>query len=115
MQALCQGDESRRGHWNVVNAALTNIAVSRRFMLFVALRERWASRGGANGAMMQQALKGLFFIMPFLFGIGFIAPLIAALMPIAGVAPPLAMSPIGFGLLLGGAWGLYATIKGSWL
>ena len=65
--------------------------------------------------MTQQALKGLFFIMPFLFGIGFIAPLIAALLPVAGITPPFALSPVGFGLLTGGAWGLYATVKGSWL
>lgn len=64
---------------------------------------------------MQHALKAIFFIMPFLFGIGFIAPLTAALMPMAGLEPPLAMTPIGFGLLFGGAWGLYATIRGSWL
>lgn len=64
---------------------------------------------------MQQVLKGIFFIMPFLFGIGFIAPLAAALMPLAGVTPPLGMSPIAFGLLFGGGWGLYATVKGSWL
>ncbi|HEY7810498.1 MAG TPA: hypothetical protein VIA98_08975 [Allosphingosinicella sp.] len=65
--------------------------------------------------MTQQALKGIFFIMPFLFGIGFIAPLIAALVPLAGVAPPFALSPTAFGLFAGGAWGLYATVKGSWL
>jgi hypothetical protein len=68
-----------------------------------------------KGAIMQQALKAIFFIMPFLFGIGFIAPVTAALLPVAGMAPPSGMSPIGFGLLFGGAWGLYATIKGSWL
>jgi hypothetical protein len=64
---------------------------------------------------MQQALKGLFFIMPFLFGIGFIAPLTAELMTAAGVEAPLLLSNIGFGLLFGAAWGLYATVKGSWL
>ncbi len=64
---------------------------------------------------MQQALKGIFFIMPFLFGIGFIAPVTAELMSAAGAEAPLGLSRIGFGLLFGAAWGLYATIKGSWL
>lgn len=64
---------------------------------------------------MQQALKGIFFVMPFLFGIGFIAPLIAQLMALAGIEGPLGLSRILFGLLLGGGWGLYATVKGSWL
>ena len=64
---------------------------------------------------MQQALKGIFFIMPFLFGIGFIAPVTAEAMAVAGIAPPMGLTPLTFGLAFGGAWGLYATIKGSWL
>lgn len=64
---------------------------------------------------MQQALKGIFFIMPFLFGLGFIAPVTAELMILAGVQAPLGLTPLTSGLLLGGAWGLYATVKGSWL
>ncbi|HEU0100615.1 MAG TPA: hypothetical protein VFQ67_17785 [Allosphingosinicella sp.] len=64
---------------------------------------------------MQQALKGIFFIMPFLFGIGFIAPVTAELIPVLGVALPANLAPLTVGLLLGGGWGLYATIKGSWL
>ena len=64
---------------------------------------------------MQQALKSIFFVMPFLFGIGFIAPLTAELMTIYDVDAPLALSRIGFGLVFGGLWGLYATVRGSWL
>lgn len=64
---------------------------------------------------MQNALKATFFIMPFLFGIGFIAPLIAELMTVADIDAPLGLPRIAAGLLLGGGWGLYATIKGSWL
>lgn len=64
---------------------------------------------------MQQALKGIFFIMPLLFGLGFIAPVTAELMTLAELRPPLGLTPLGSGLILGGAWGLYATIKGSWL
>jgi hypothetical protein len=62
-----------------------------------------------------QAVRGIFFIMPFLFGIGFIAPVTAELMALAGVEGPLGLSRIGFGLIFGGAWGLYATVKGSWV
>jgi hypothetical protein len=64
---------------------------------------------------MQQALKGIFFIMPFLFGIGFIAPVTAELIVLAAIQPPMGLTPLAAGLLLGGSWGLYATIKGSWL
>jgi hypothetical protein len=53
--------------------------------------------------------------MPFLFGIGFIAPLMAQLMNAWGIAAPLGLSPIAFGLIFGGLWGLYANIRGRWL
>ncbi|HEX7710458.1 MAG TPA: hypothetical protein VF418_05925 [Sphingomonadaceae bacterium] len=64
---------------------------------------------------MEVFIRKLFSIMPFLFGIGFIAPLVAQLMALAGIGGPLGISRIGCGLLLGGAWGLYANIKGRWL
>ena len=64
---------------------------------------------------MQRALKGLFFVLPFLFGIGFIAPLTAELMARVGVDAPLGLTRLGFGLLFGGLWGLYATVRGSWV
>ncbi|QAY79931.1 hypothetical protein [Sphingosinicella sp. BN140058] len=64
---------------------------------------------------MQQALKAVFFVMPFLFGIGFIAPVTAELIEATGMATPVGLTPLGFGLVFGGAWGLYATAKGSWL
>jgi hypothetical protein len=64
---------------------------------------------------MQRALQGVFFILPLLFGIGFIAPALAQAMVATGVAPPLGLSPVAFGLAIGAPWGLYATVKGSWL
>ena len=64
---------------------------------------------------MQRAVKGLFFVLPFLFGIGFIAPLTAELMASAGIDAPLGLTRLGFGLVFGGLWGLYATVRGSWL
>lgn len=64
---------------------------------------------------MQRAVQALFKIMPFLFGIGFIAPLIAQTMTYWGWEPPLGLSPIGLGLLIGGPWGLYATLRGRWV
>jgi hypothetical protein len=75
--------------------------------------QRAVKRGRAR--YMQQALKGIFFIMPFLFGIGFIAPVTAELIVAAGIHLPTNLAPLTVGLLLGAAWGLYATIKGSWL
>jgi len=64
---------------------------------------------------MELALKKLFWIMPFLFGIGFIAPLIAQTMAYWDIAAPWGLSRVSFGLLIGAPWGLYAMIRGRWL
>jgi hypothetical protein len=64
---------------------------------------------------MELALKKLFYIMPFLFGIGFIAPLIAQTMAYWDIAAPFGMSRIAFGLMIGAPWGLYAVLRGRWL
>lgn len=64
---------------------------------------------------MEIALKRLFYWMPFLFGIGFIAPLIAQTMAYWEVPAPLGMSRILFGLLIGAPWGLYAVWRGRWI
>jgi hypothetical protein len=64
---------------------------------------------------MTEAIRKLFAVMPFLFGIGFIAPLTAQIMIAAGIEGPFGLSPIAFGLAFGGAWGLYAQFKGRWI
>lgn len=64
---------------------------------------------------MAGVLRKLFAIMPFLFGLGFIAPLTAQIMSSVNVDAPLGLSNIAFGLLLGGVWGLIANIRGRWL
>lgn len=65
--------------------------------------------------VMETAVKKLFEIMPFLFGIGFVAPLIAQIVVAADVKAPLDMSPLALGLAIGGVWGLVANIRGRWL
>lgn len=64
---------------------------------------------------METALKKLFLWMPFLFGIGFIAPLIAQTMVWGDLAAPFGISRIAFGLLIGAPWGLYAVWRGRWI
>lgn len=64
---------------------------------------------------MEAGVKKLFAVMPLLFGIGFIAPLIAQSMAVWSIDPPLGLSRIAFGLAIGGTWGLIANIRGRWL
>ena len=63
---------------------------------------------------MTGAIRKLFGVMPFLFGIGFIAPLTAQLLQAAGLEP-FGLSPLAVAVPFGAAWGLYANIKGRWL
>jgi hypothetical protein len=63
----------------------------------------------------EAAVAKLFKWMPFLFGIGFIAPVIAQTMAYWEVAAPFGLSRIVFGLLIGMPWGLYAVIRGRWI
>ena len=60
-------------------------------------------------------IRKLLLWMPLLFGIGFIAPLTAQTMGYWNIDPPLGLSQMVFGLIFGGAWGLYAQIKGRWI
>jgi hypothetical protein len=64
---------------------------------------------------MSAAIRKFFSAMPLLFGIGFIAPLLAQTMAAWNLAPPFGLDRRLLGLAVGGAWGLYATIRGRWL
>ncbi|NQZ99063.1 MAG: hypothetical protein HRU01_21370 [Myxococcales bacterium] len=52
---------------------------------------------------------------PLLFGVGFIAPLIAQSMDAASVSAPLGLSNIAFGLAVGVTMGVIAWRRGSWV
>jgi hypothetical protein len=52
---------------------------------------------------------------PLFFGLGFIAPLIATLMTRSGLELPFGLPPLWLGLALGGACGLCAKFRGSWI
>jgi len=52
---------------------------------------------------------------PLLFGIGFIAPLVAQSLDAASLAAPLGLSNIAFGLAVGVSLGTIARLRGTWL
>ena len=56
-----------------------------------------------------------FSLGPILFGIGFLAPAIAALLAIANIGAPPGLTPIQFGLGLGALLGLVARQRRTWL
>ncbi|MBW8815007.1 MAG: hypothetical protein JF588_16425 [Caulobacterales bacterium] len=53
--------------------------------------------------------------MPLLFGIGFIAPLIAQLVERVVPGAEQAQWPLLTGLAIGGSWGALAILRGRWL
>ncbi len=64
---------------------------------------------------MAMVLKQVLAWMPFLFGMGFIAPLIAQVLTLWGAPVPFGIGRIAFGLMIGGTWGLIANLRGRWL
>ena len=52
---------------------------------------------------------------PVLFGIGFVAPLIAQSLGALSLAAPFGLDPLAFGLLVGTGLGAVAKERGSWL
>ncbi len=64
---------------------------------------------------MQKALKALLWLLPLIFGVGFLAPVIAEGLVAAGIAAPFGLGALTFGLLVGGVWGAFATITGRWI
>ena len=52
---------------------------------------------------------------PVLFGIGFLAPVLAAFLTSFGVEGVFGLSNIVFGLIVGAVWGFIAKIGGRWI
>jgi len=65
--------------------------------------------------MIRKLLQRLNPWGPLLFGVGFLAPLIATLISRGGVASPFGLSAIQAGIVIGAGWGLYAKVRGSWI
>lgn len=64
---------------------------------------------------MQQVIKSIFYFGPLLFGLGFLAPLSAQLIEALSWSPPFGLSPLMAGLIIGGALGMIAQVRGRWI
>ncbi len=65
--------------------------------------------------MIKTVLTPLFNWMPVIFGIGFVAPVIAAFLELFGLPAPLGYPALYTGLALGLTWGLIAKFTGRWI
>ena len=59
---------------------------------------------------MERVLTALNALLPLAFGLGFLAPVLVVLCETVGVPAPLTV-----GLVIGGGWGLIATLTGRWI
>ncbi|MEL6874359.1 MAG: hypothetical protein AAGM33_02685 [Pseudomonadota bacterium] len=64
---------------------------------------------------MEATVAKIFEFAPLLWGLGFLAPLTAQILEAMDWAAPWGLSPLGFGFIIGGIWGIYAQIRGTWL
>jgi hypothetical protein len=62
-----------------------------------------------------ESLEMLVRMGPILFGVGFLAPLIAQSVDALGWQAPFGLPSIAFGLVVGTMLGLLARYRGSWV
>ena len=66
-------------------------------------------------SLIGRLLMLLLQVMPLIFGLGFIAPLIGQLLDRALPGAAQAQWPLLAGLAIGGSWGALANLRGRWL
>ncbi len=64
---------------------------------------------------METVLKLVLAGLPLIFAFGFLVPLIDQGMRAMEITAPFGLSTLTFALIVGGAWGLFAQIKGRWI
>lgn len=64
---------------------------------------------------MEQLLGLIFKFLPLMFAFGFLVPVIAQGMEAAGIGETFGLAPLTLALIVGGAWGLIAQVKGRWV
>lgn len=64
---------------------------------------------------MEQVLKLVAAGLPLIFAFAFLVPVIEQGMQALGFSAPFGLSTLTFALIFGGAWGLFAQIKGRWI
>ena len=64
---------------------------------------------------MEKALKLIAASLPLVFAFAFMAPVIDQGIQALGIGAPFSLATLTFGLLIAGAWGLFATITARWV
>ena len=64
---------------------------------------------------MEHAIKFVAISLPLIFAFAFLVPVIDQGMQALGMAALLGLSTLGFALIIGGSWGIFAQITGRWV
>ena len=64
---------------------------------------------------MEHVLKILATALPLIFAFAFLVPVIDQGMKALEITAPFGLSTLTFALIVGGAWGLFAQLKGRWI
>jgi hypothetical protein len=64
---------------------------------------------------MERAIGFLLSIMPLVFGFGFLVPTMRQAIERLEWAPPLALSPLAFALIVCGGWAIIAQVRQRWI
>ena len=64
---------------------------------------------------MEQLLKLVATLLPLIFAFAFLAPVISQGMQALEITAPFGLSTLTLGLIVGGAWGLFAQLTGRWV
>ena len=64
---------------------------------------------------MENIFGSVLKFMPLIFAAGFLVPVIAQGTIALGLEPPFGLSALTFAMIIAGAWGLFAQIKGRWI
>ena len=67
------------------------------------------------GEQMERVLKIVVAALPLIFAFAFLVPVIDQGMQALEIGAPFGLSTLTFALIVGGAWGLFAQIKGRWI
>lgn len=64
---------------------------------------------------MKTAMIGLFKLLPLIFGLGFLGPLISECLSVLALTRDLGLPNLGIGLVVGGVWGANTIRTGRWV
>ncbi|TNE58501.1 MAG: hypothetical protein EP340_05155 [Alphaproteobacteria bacterium] len=64
---------------------------------------------------LASALALVVKLLPLIFAFGFLTPVLQQAIVAFRWTPPFGLSPLIFSLVVCGAWGLVAQVRGSWL